>query len=467
MAPAPLSVPATAPRATAHQRCPDRCQPDARRWWLALLVPGLLWLGSVRAADPAGDPLADRLATHLCLGEPSAAAAPDPPFRDWVAAFAHAARDCGISTTAVAALEGVTWQAQVARLDRNQPEYNSTFSGYLGRRIGAATLRQGQALRATHAALLANLEARYGVPAEILLALWAMESGFGANIGTTPILDALATLAYEGRRRDLYRRELLAALRILERGEATTLIGSWAGAMGQVQFMPSTFLAYAVDGSGDGRRDIWRSVPDALASAAHYLHRLGWQRDAPWLLEVELPADFDPYPAELDLPIASADWIAAGVRLAGGAPLPGQPAQAAMVLPAGMQGPAFLVYDNFHVLLEWNRSLFFGLAAGQLARELAGGPALVGSQPASEQPLRRAEVMALQQALNQLGFAAGPVDGMVGLGTRRALRAWQACHGLRADAWPTLALITRIHAQVPAATPAAAGIEQSAALPPR
>ncbi|WP_295882306.1 lytic murein transglycosylase [uncultured Thiohalocapsa sp.] len=383
-------------------------------------------------------------------------------FAAWRAAFERAAVTCGIRPrVAAAALQAARLDPAIARLDQRQAEYNSTFMGYLHRRVSDVLVQQGRARLQRHATLLRGIEARYGVAPEVLVALWGLESGFGANQGDTPVLAALATLAYDGRRRELYQRQLLAALRLLDAGDVAPvqLRGSWAGAMGQVQFMPTTFVAHALDADGDGRRDLWGSTTDALTSAANYLTRIGWRADQPWGIEVTLPPDFDPYSAELNVRRDTADWAEQGLRLARGGALADAlgrlPARGAVVLPSGIEGPAFLVFDNFDAILEWNRSIFYALSVGYLAQRLAGGPTLVGRAPPGEQALSRTEVMRLQEALNALGLDAGEPDGMVGAQTRQALRRYQAGAGLTADAYPTPALIARIRAEARGEAPGA------------
>lgn len=353
-------------------------------------------------------------------------------FASWLAGFRRQAARCGITeTTLASALDDLDQDARIARLDRRQAEYNSTFSGYLGRRISDSLVSQGRERLQRRRTLLAGLQERYGVPPEILVALWGLESSFGRITGDTPTIRALATLAYDGRRRDFYQRELLAALRLIDAGHnsATGLRGSWAGAMGQPQFMPTTFQAHAADGDGDGRFDIWGSVPDALTSAANYLAAIHWRRGEPWGREVQLPPGFDAYQARLSLRLADRDWAAQGVRAADGDALSDPGLSGSIILPAGIHGPAFLVYDNFRVITEWNRSIFYGLSVGILSERLAGRPGPVGRAQIDEQRLRRSEVMQLQSALNRLGYATGTPDGMIGLRTRQALREFQRDRG--------------------------------------
>jgi membrane-bound lytic murein transglycosylase B len=440
-------------------RCASR-HAAARTLTLALALALALALGTGLCADAeprAGLAAASEAGCPISAGAGAGVAGAAPgevSFAAWRAAFERAAIACGVSArVAGSALQAVRLEPAIAQLDRRQAEYNSTFMGYLNGRVSDALVQQGRARLQQHRALLDALDARYGVAPEVLVALWGLESGFGANQGDTPLLGALATLAYGGRRRDFYERQLLAALRMLDAEDvgATGLRGSWAGAMGQVQFMPTTFVEHAVDGDGDGHRDIWRSTADALTSAASYLAAIGWRAEQPWGVEVILPAGFDAYAAEPNLSRATADWAALDLRLAGGGSLADAlerlPARGAVVLPSGVDGPAFLVFDNFHVILEWNRSIFYALSVGYLAQRLAGGPALVGRAPPGERALRRAEVLDMQAALNALDLDAGEPDGMVGAKTRDALRRYQARAGLIADAYPTPELIARIRAE--------------------
>jgi membrane-bound lytic murein transglycosylase B len=456
----PANAPGVASR-WPRRRCARRC-PVA--WIVARLVLCGLALGAGPAAHAESS--ADS-ATGSVMGCPLDDAAGgeqqpmlDQSFAAWRVGFERTAVLCGVSPgVAARALQGVRLDPAVARLDRRQAEYNSTFMGYLDRRVSDALVQQGRARLGQHASLLDALESRYGVAPAVLVALWGLESGFGANQGDRPLLDALATLAYDGRRRHFYERQLLATLRLLDAEHLVTgqLRGSWAGAMGQVQFMPTTFVDYAVDGDGDGRLDLWGSTDDALGSAANYLARIGWRPGEPWGVEVILPPDFDPVVAELNQSRDMGDWVEAGLRLAAGGDLADArarlPDRGALVLPSGVAGPAFLVFDNFHVILEWNRSIFYALSVGYLAQRLAGGPVLTGRAPPGERALSRAEVMGMQAALNDLGLNAGDPDGMVGAQTRQALRRYQTDAALRADAYPTPELIARIRTEAGGGAP--------------
>ena len=382
-------------------------------------------------------------------------------FDQWMAGFQQRARMAGISEqTLSAALNGLAPNPKVLALDHRQSEYNQTFFTYLRNNISAQRIQRGRALLAQHADLLMRLENRYGVPKETLVALWAMESDFGRNTGDFSVIRSLATLAHAGRRRDFFEAELMAALRIIDQGLATPaqLRGSWAGAMGQPQFMPTTYLDYATDADGDGRADIWGSTADTLGSAANYLWSIGWQPDRTWGREVRLPNDFDYYDARLSNVLPLERWAAMGVTRANGEPLPRAPVQGAVLLPAGKDGPAFLIYDNFHAITDWNRSLHYALTVCHLSDRVAGAGPLIGQPPPGDQALARADVLAMQQGLNALGYDAGTPDGMVGFQTRHAVRDFQQRAGLPADAYPTPALIARIDAAArPAVEPRVPG----------
>lgn len=372
---------------------------------------------------------------------------PPAPFETWRDAFKRQAQGLGIApATLEAAFSGTGPLSQVVALDRRQSEYSRTFFDYLKNAISETRINRGQALLKEHAQLLAEIQRRHGIPPAVLVAIWGLETDYGMQTGGFPVIAALATLAYEGRRRDFFTAELMEALRIIDSGQAgaATMTGSWAGAMGQPQFMPSTYRRYARDGDGDGRADIWNSVADTLESAANYLSANGWKADEGWGREVRLPADFDLAQARLGLTKTLDEWGRLGVRDAAGGPLPGGGIAASMVLPAGAKGPAFLVYPNFNVINAWNRSLFYGLSVGHLANWLSGGGPLYGEPPAGDQALSRKRIVVMQRGLNRLGFAVGEPDGMIGAKTRNAVQDYQQSRGLPADAYPTAALIERI-----------------------
>jgi membrane-bound lytic murein transglycosylase B len=317
----------------------------------------------------------------------ASAAAPAPPaeFATWLAAFRADALKQGISqATVTAALANLTPIPRVVELDRNQPEFTITLRQYLQRAISDARVNQARAKYAEHRKLLDEVGRKYGVQPRFIVALWGIETNFGQNTGGFSVVQALATLAYDGRRSDYFRGELINALKIIDAGHisAASMRGSWAGAMGQNQFMPSSFLSYAQDYNGDGRRDIWTTTADVFASTANYLKQSGWRGDETWGREVKLPANFDAQVKSL-LPAAPppgcranrfiterkplSEWQKLGVRRADGGELPHRDIQAALALPEGGQGPALLVYENFRTTLKWNCSISFATAVGTLA----------------------------------------------------------------------------------------------------
>ena len=302
-------------------------------------------------------------------------ASPNKDFQSWLKAVREEAKGNGISeATLDAAFQGVAPIPRIIELDRRQAEFTLTFERYLEITQPPARVVRGQALLSEHRELLSQIEARFGVPGEQLVALWGMESNFGQNMGSFSVVAALATLAYDGRRSAFFRRELMHALRILEDGHIRPqdMKGSWAGAMGQNQFMPSSFVNNAIDYDGDGRRDIWTNPADVLASAANYLNRAGWRRGQPWGARVSLPQGFDATGLAPDAIKPIAEWRAAGLTLFSGEALPDQPGEASLVLPGGPTGPAFLAYENFRVIMKWNRAILFATSAGLLADRLAG-----------------------------------------------------------------------------------------------
>ena len=329
-------------------------------------------------------------------------------------------------------------QPRVIELDRAQPEFTQTFADYLYRRVTPGRIEQGRQLLNEYRPFLSELTSSYGVPGRYLIAFWGLETNFGANLGAMPTLDSLATLACDQRRSDYFADELITALTLLNRESLAPgeMRGSWAGAVGHTQFMPSAYLKYAIDGDHDGHINLWKSKRDALASAANFLANLGWVRGARWGREVLLPDDF-PY-AQTGLanrqPLSR--WVGLGVTRVDKRRLPEADMQAAILLPAGHTGPAFLVYGNFNVIMKWNRSEFYGLTVGLLADRLIGAGGLARPPSTSEQALSRATIERMQDRLNHLGFEAGSVDGVMGPATRTALRAFQKSAGIIADGYP-------------------------------
>ena len=319
---------------------------------------------------------------------------------------------------------------------------------YLDGALNESRVNRGREQLNTQRALLGGISRDYGVPPETIVAIWAMESNFGSNIGSYNVIEALATLAWHGRRATFAREQLLAALKIIDQGDAAPgrLIGSWAGAMGQTQFMPTTFASHAVDRDGDGRRDLWTSLPDIFASTAGYLHDMGWRAGEPWGAEVLLPTGFDYEQAELTVRKPVAEWRRLGIRQASGTrPLPDQ-AEASVLLPAGYRGAAFLVLNNFRSILRYNNSSSYGLAVAYLSDRIAGLPGIQGGWPREERSLSRDERFELQRLLAGRGHAAGTPDGIIGANTRSAIRTFQKSQNLPADGFASSTLLDRLRA---------------------
>ncbi len=403
-------------------------------------------------------------------------AAPESPpaqisFAAWLDEFKQSASRRGISAATLdAALGSAAPLPRVIELDRSQPEFGQTFLAYLEHRVTPRQIARGQNALAENAALFDAVEARYGVPRTVLAAFWGLETGYGATLGDFSVPAVLATLAYEGRRRDFFRGQLVDALKILDAGHVTVagMQGSWAGAMGQVQFMPSTFRAYAVDGDNDARIDVWRSLADAMHSAGNYLARAGWRANEPVAIEVQLRADFDWRKSGLKLRLPVSEWAALGVRPALSETLPRVAGQAAIVLPQGYRGPAFMVFDNFDVVMQWNRSPHYALTVAYLADRLGGGAALASGRDAEREALTSEALRALQRALSELGFDAGVADGLPGPRTEAAVRRFQITRGLPADGYASPSLWAQLqtaHAEAKAAGKLACAPFPSAAEP--
>ncbi|MDH1338479.1 lytic murein transglycosylase [Ectopseudomonas oleovorans] len=369
-----------------------------------------------------------------------------PSFADWRQAMRSEAIATGIDAALFdRVFAGVTPDPAVLKADSSQPEFTRPVWEYLDGAVSSSRIGRGRVLLAQHNAMLQRIEQQYGVEAQILVAIWGLESNFGNNIGSHSVIRSLATLAYDGRRQGFWRAQLLAALEILQNGDVPSdrMIGSWAGAMGQTQFMPTTYNQHAVDFDGDGKRDLWNSSADALASAAHYLQASGWQRGQPWGFEVRLPSDFDYALADPDQRRSLTEWAELGVR-----PLAptgaAASARASLQLPAGHQGPAFLLLDNFRSILKYNNSTSYALAIGLLADNLLRSTEIKGQWPRGERQLGRSERVELQELLAQAGFDPGPADGIIGANTRKAIRALQLQLNWPADGYPNTQLLQQL-----------------------
>lgn len=370
-------------------------------------------------------------------------------FADWRQALRGEAIAAGIDAALFdRVFAGVTPDPAVLKADSSQPEFTRPVWEYLDGAVSSSRIGRGRVLLAQHSLVLERIEQQYGVEAPILVAIWGLESNFGNNIGSHSVIRSLATLAYDGRRQGFWRVQLLAALQILQNGDVSSerMIGSWAGAMGQTQFMPTTYNQHAVDFDGDGKRDLWGSSTDALASAAHYLQASGWQRGQPWGFEVNLPHGFDYALADPDQRRTLAEWAELGVR-----PLAptgaAASARASLQLPAGHKGPAFLLLDNFRSILKYNNSTSYALAIGLLADNLLRPSEVKGQWPRGERQLGRSERVELQELLTKAGFDPGPADGIIGANTRKAIRALQLQLNWPADGYPNGELLQQLRAR--------------------
>ena len=357
-------------------------------------------------------------------------------FKSCLVALGERARQDGVDAAVVeSVLAGTTRLKRVVELDRSQPEFTRTFADYYIPRVSEQRVAQGRALYAQHRSLLSRLQREYGVPAHYLLAFWGLETNYGAYFGKIRTTDALATLACDERRSGFFTDEFVAALRIIASGdiEGEDMRGSWAGAIGNMQFLPSVFLQYAVDGDNDGRRDLWTSIPDSMASAANFLRGIGWQAELRWGREVRLPQGFDYSQSGREGVRPLAEWVRLGVRDAYGGALPMLDIPAAVLVPSGHRGPAFLTYENFNVILRWNRSEYYAISVGRLADRIAGGGELTRPADTDSEPVTRAKVQRLQGDLALLGYDVGKVDGIFGPATRRALSRFQSANDMIAD----------------------------------
>lgn len=398
-------------------------------------------------------PKADRLGRlfailAFCAAAP--ASADEPGFEEWLKSFRAEASAAGVRPDIFdSALTGVSLNQRVFELNDNQPEFSRSIWDYLDSAVSERRVNDGRARVAENKALLDRIEAEYGVDQEIVAAIWGLESSYGKLMGDHDVIGALATLGWKGRRTGYGREQLIGTLKILQNGYATReqLKGSWAGAMGQTQFIPTTYLRYAVDHGGDGQRNIWTDLDDVFASTANYLAASNFDHGARWGVEITLPAGFDYALADADTRKAVIEWAGAGLaakRLNLATDIDPN-TRARIFLPAGANGPAFLVFENFEAILKYNRSTSYALAVGLLSDRLAGrDEAIIAEWPRADRALTLAERMALQQALKEKGFDPGPIDGVIGAGTKKALRAWQKSAGLPVDGYASLDTLTRL-----------------------
>jgi len=348
----------------------------------------------------------------------------------------------GVSSRAMAdAAPYLVYDQGIVNRDRGQRVFGQMFTEFAGRMAAPFRMQEGQAHIRTYAAAFARAEKEYGVPPAVIAAFWGLESDFGANMGSLPTLRSLVSLAYDCRRSEMFANETVAALKIIDRGdlEPDEMVGSWAGELGQTQFLPTHYFTYAVDYDGDGRRNLLSSPDDVIGSTANYIaNGLKWRRGEPWLQEVRAPQDasFPWDQADLTVQLPRSKWAQLGVTYPDGKALPNDELPSSLLLPMGRMGPAFLAYPNFAAYTEWNNSLIYSTTAGYLATRIAGAPPMRRpSAPIAQLPFN--EIRELQQLLVRAGFTVGKVDGVLGQQSRSAIKAMQIKFGLPADSWPT------------------------------
>jgi lytic murein transglycosylase len=360
----------------------------------------------------------------------------------------------GVSQQALAeASPSLVYDQGIVNRDRGQRVFGQVFTEFAARMAATYRMQQGQAKIKTHAAAFARAEKEYGVPPAVIAAFWGLESDFGANMGKLPTLRSLVSLAYDCRRSQMFEKETIAALKIIDRGDLSPseMIGSWAGELGQTQFLPTHYFNYAVDYDGDGHRNLLHSPEDVIGSTANYIaNGLKWRRGEPWLQEVRVPQNltsgFSWDQADLTIQHPRSKWTQFGVTYPDGRPLPNDSLPASLLLPMGRMGPAFLAYPNFAAYTEWNNSLIYSTTAGYLATRIAGAPPMRHpAAPVAQLPFN--ELRELQQLLVRAGFNVGKIDGIMGQQSRTAVKAMQIKYGLPADSWPTAELLARMRGQ--------------------
>lgn len=376
----------------------------------------------------------------LLLGAPAFATDIDTQaFSQWTKKLQQEALRQGISKPLVQkAFKDLSPNAKLLSFDRNQPEFSLGFWEYFERGVNAGRIVYGKSKFIENQSLLEEIGKKYNVQPRFLVAFWGLETDFGRIKGSHPLVQALATLSFNPRRSDFFRAELMQLLKIIDAGHMNLAEakGSWAGAFGHTQFMPSTFVAYGVDGDNDGQIRLIDSMVDALHSAANYLKHLGWDNQKTWGREVILPQGFDLSLAKLYEKQPLEFWKQQGVTAISGETLPNTDIEAALIVPAGAQGPAFLVYENFHRIMRWNKSVFFALNVSLLADAIGKDALLQTQKPAGHSPLKVSEILQIQKALAKLGYQVGTPDGIIGRQTRAALRDFQSQNALPADGFP-------------------------------
>jgi lytic murein transglycosylase len=368
-------------------------------------------------------------------------------FDQFLATLKQDAVAAGVSQRAITeASPYMVYDQGIVNRDRGQRVFGQIFTEFSGRMASEGRRVRGQQLIQTYAQAFARAEKQYGVPPAVIAAFWALESDFGAIQGKLPTLRSLVSLAYDCRRAQMFHDETIAALKIIDRGDLSPseMIGSWAGELGQTQFLPRHYFDYAVDYDGDGHRNLLRSAPDVIGSTANYIATgLKWRRGEPWLQEIRVPANLPWDQADLTIRHPRSKWAAWGVTYADGRPLPNDDLPASVLLPMGRTGPAFLAYPNFAAYTEWNNSLIYSTTAGYLATRIAGAaPMRKPTTPVAQLPFN--DIKELQQLLARQGFNVGKIDGILGQQSRIAIKTMQAKYGLPADSWPTAELLARM-----------------------
>ena len=386
-------------------------------------------------------------ALSIAFASPAFAACQSPAaFGSWLQGFKQEAVAQGVSPDVVAsALNGLTYDPATIAKDRGQGVFAQTFLQFSGRMVSGNRIQTGGALLKKYANVFKQIEQQYGVPGPVLVAFWGLETDFGKVMGNLETLRSLATLSFDCRRPDEFREQLIYALKVIERGDLSPpeMRGPAHGEVGQFQFQPKNYYQYAVDFDGDGKRDLIRSAPDSLASAANYLQSIGWQPGQPWIQQVRVPDNLPWDQADVTIKKPRSFWAQHGVTDLNGKPVPADNLPAGLVLPMGRNGPAFLAYPNFDIYLEWNKSLVYTTTAAYYATRLAGGPVLnKGNGPV--EALGLAETKLIQQLLAKRGFDVGKIDGVMGAASRDAVRSMQVKYGMPADGYPTAELLSRL-----------------------
>jgi lytic murein transglycosylase len=386
-------------------------------------------------------------ALSIAFASPAFAACQSPAaFGGWLQGFKQEAVAQGVSPDVVAsALNGLAYDPATIAKDRGQGVFAQTFLQFSGRMVSGNRIQTGGALLKKYANVFKQIEQQYGVPGPVLVAFWGLETDFGKVMGNMETLRSLATLSFDCRRPDEFREQLIYALKVIERGDLSPpeMRGPAHGEVGQFQFQPKNYYQYAVDFDGDGKRDLIRSAPDSLASAANYLQSIGWQPGQPWIQQVRVPDNLPWDQADVTIKKPRSFWAQHGVTDLNGKPVPADNLPAGLVLPMGRNGPAFLAYPNFDIYLEWNKSLVYTTTAAYYATRLAGGPVLnKGNGPV--EALGLAETKLIQQLLAKRGFDVGKIDGVMGAASRDAVRSMQVKYGMPADGYPTAELLSRL-----------------------